>query len=83
MLRPGCSVERCLRSNGCVPVAIAWRALLLLARYGEQDRLSHVVPRISQETLAGDDRHDALAGELFLEQVQENSASSSTTGNSR
>ncbi len=29
------------------------RALLLLARYGEQDRPLRIIPRVSQETLAG------------------------------
>ena len=47
------------------------RTLLLLARYGKQDKPVRVVPKISQEHARRDDRHDALAGELLPEQVQE------------
>ena len=47
------------------------RTLLLLARYGKQDKPARMVPKISQETLAEDGRHDALARELLPEQVQE------------
>ena len=46
------------------------RALLLLARYGKPDKPIRVVPKISQETLAGNDWHDALASEFLPEQVQ-------------
>ena len=47
------------------------RTLLLLARYGKQDKPRPRRAEISQETLAGDDRHDAVARELLPEQVQE------------
>ena len=47
------------------------RALLLLARYGKQDKPTRIVPKISQETLAEDGRHDAIARQFLPEQVQE------------
>ena len=45
------------------------RILLLLAHFGKEGVPETLIANISQETLAGDDRHDSLAGELFHEQV--------------
>ena len=47
------------------------RALLLLARYGKQDKPRQVVPKISQETLSEMVGHHALARQFLHEQVQE------------
>ena len=47
------------------------RTLLLLARYGKEDRPQGVLPKMSQETLGRDDWHNALAGQFLHEQVQE------------
>jgi hypothetical protein len=41
------------------------RTLLLLARYGEDDQPASLVPKISQETLAINDRDDAFAREFL------------------
>ena len=46
------------------------RTLLLLARYGKQDKPARVVPKIPGNARR-DDRHDALAREFLPEQVQE------------
>jgi CRP-like cAMP-binding protein len=46
------------------------RTLLLLARYGKPDQTHRVLPRISRET-RGNDRDDAIALNVFHEQVHE------------
>lgn len=47
------------------------RVLLLLANFGKEGKPEPMIPKISQETLAESDRHDARAGELFYEQISE------------
>ena len=47
------------------------RILLLLARFGKEGVPEEVVPKISQETLAGDGRHHSFAGQLLHEPVPE------------
>ena len=47
------------------------RTLLLLARYGKQDKPVRVVPKISQDTLAEMIGTTRVASELLPEQVQE------------
>jgi CRP/FNR family cyclic AMP-dependent transcriptional regulator len=43
------------------------RLLLLLANFGREGRPEPVMAKITQETLAGDDRHNAVAGKPFHE----------------
>jgi hypothetical protein len=45
--------------------------LLLLAHFGKDGKQETVIPKMSQETLSGNDRHNAVTGQLFHEQVQE------------
>ena len=47
------------------------RILLLLAHFGKEGKPETVIPKMSQETLADNDRHNAIAGKFFHEQVQE------------
>ena len=47
------------------------RILLLLAHFGKESRPESVIPKVSQETLAAMVRHDAFAGELLHESLQE------------
>jgi len=47
------------------------RVLLMLAHFGKDGVPETVIPKISQESLAGNGRHDPLASEFFHEQIQE------------
>ena len=45
------------------------RALLLLANFGEEGEPEPLLAKISQETLADDDRHDASTCQFIHEQI--------------
>jgi len=47
----------------------AWRGLLLLANFGKEGKPEAVIPR-SARRAGRDDRHDALARQLFHEQFR-------------
>jgi len=47
------------------------RTLLLLANFGKEGRPEPIIAKISQETLARDDRNDPVARELLHEQISQ------------
>ena len=58
------------------------RLLLLLANFGKEGRPEPIVAKVQPRDAGGDDRHDAIARELFHEQISASWALSNTTATS-
>jgi len=56
------------------------RALLLLARYGKQDKPQRILPKISQETLAGNDCTTRSRVNFFMNKFKKMALLNTTEG---
>jgi hypothetical protein len=51
------------------PAKSVWREILLMAEFGKPGEPETVIPKVTQETLGGNDRHHAVPRQLLRESL--------------